>query len=535
MEGEKMRKRFTKIMDENLNKLLIGCLIVFSILQSVYIVYWGNQKINLYVDEYFTYDLSNNIDAFPSYTDGEKYSGFDCFQEYLMPSDDSERFNYKMVYHNQATDVHPPLYYFFIHTICSLAPEQFSMWYGIGFNIFCIIIMNFLIYGISYTITKDRKIAFLIAIINGTSIMTINTALYIRMYALKTVFILALSWLYCWYYNKNKDKRFWILTYILTICCVMTHYYTLIFLFFLNLFYGVKLLMEKNKKEFANLCIDYALAGVTCIGLFPPMIKHIFSGYRGREAMKNMLVGDSFFQKVLDLVKIIDEQLFYGCTILVSTLAILFIAIEIKKNYFDKKFILLSVLKSQKVCLLFSAICYIMVIAKIAPYQVNRYIMAISWIFLVLFMCELCSCLHYVLEKIKVNIRAIPIIVCILIFVGNIAFIRSPSQLSETYTNTKEYLDIADQYSDQSVIYVYDDAWKTMYHINELEKYKDFMFIKSDAVEEIKMNDLQSAVIYTCVGVDDAAVMDKILSNNPNFNEKQELYKSGQAVVYYVK
>lgn len=534
MEGEKMRKCFTKFVGDNLNKLLIVGLIIFSILQSMYIVYWGNQKVNFHLDEFWTYDLSNNIDTFPSFIDGKKYSGFDCFQDYLMPSDDSERFNYKMVVNNQSQDVHPPLYYFFIHTICSFSSGQFSMWYGIGFNIFCIVVINFLIYGVSYTITKDKSLAFLIAIINGTSIMTINTALYIRMYALKTVFILAISWLYCWYYNKKKDRKFWILTYFLTVCCVMTHYYTLVYLFFLNCFYGIKLLMEKNKKELVNLCIDYALAGVTCIALFPSMLMHIFAGPRGRGAVKNMLMGEAFLQKLIDYVKIIDKQLFHGCVILVIILGILFIAIEVKKNHINKRQILLSTFESQKICLLFSAVCYIMVIAKIAPYRINRYIMAISWIFLVLFICELSNCLRYAMEKIKVNTKIIPTVVCILIIVGNIVLVRNPSQLSETYTYTQKYLDIADQYSDQSVIYVYDDGWKTMYHIKELEKYKDFMFVKKKAVNELVTNDLQSAVVYVCKGVDETEVMSQILGNNPNFIEMQELYKSNEATVYYV-
>lgn len=528
-----MRKCFTKFVGDNLNKLLIVGLIIFSILQSMYIVYWGNQKANFHVDEFWTYDLSNNIDTFPSYIDGKKYSGFECFQEYLMPSDDSERFNYKMVYHNQSMDVHPPLYYFFIHTICSIFPEQFSMWYGIGFNIFCVIIINFLLYGLSYTITKDKALAFLVTIINGTSIMTINTALYIRMYALKTVFILAISWLYCWYYNKKKDRRFWILTYFLTVCCVMTHYYTLVYLFFLNCFYGIKLLMEKNKKEFTHLCIDYTVAGVTCVGLFPSMIKHILSSNRGREAIKNMLVGDSFFRKTLKLVNIIDEQLFHGTIALVIALGILFVIIEMKKKHINKRNILLSILKSRKICLLFSAVCYVIIIAKIAPFQSNRYIMAISWIFLVLFICELYSCLHYALDKIKVNAKVIPAVVCILIFIGNIAFIRDSSQLAQTYTDTQKYLDIADQYSDQSAICVYDDEWKTMYHIKALEKYKDFMFIKKK-VNELVTNDLQSAVVYVCYGIDETEVMSQILENNSNFIEMQELYKSNEVTVYYV-
>lgn len=513
--------------------IIIVGLLFFSLLQMMYIIYWGNHKINFHVDEFWTYDLANNIDTFPEYVDGKKYSGFDCFNEYLMPSGD-ELFNYKMVVNNQSKDVHPPLYYMAIHTICSFFPEQFSMWYGIAFNILCIIVMNFLIYGLVYTITKDKKLAFLATMINGTSIMTINTALYIRMYALKAVFIIAISWLYCYYYNKMKDKKFWILTYVLTVCCVMTHYYTLVYLFFLNLFYGGRLLIQKSKKEFRNLCIDYALAGITCIALFPSMIKHIFAGQRGHQAFKNMLMGDSFFTKLSDYIKIIDKQLFNGCLwiIIFALISIMIVEIWKRKNIRE---LLMCTLESPQICLFFSAVCYIIIIAKIAPYRVNRYIMAISWIFLILAVCELYRCVYDIFERIKRNPQLITTVLCVFILAMNIVLVRTPNQISETYTYTEKYLDIAEQYSDQSVIYIYDEPWKTMFHIKELEKYKDFMFIRSNTVDELSIADWKSAVVYVCKGVDDTVILDKILGNNPNLQEKQELYKSNEATVYYVE
>ena len=43
--------------------------------------------------------------------------------------------NYKYVYDLQSYDVHPPVYYFMLHTVCSVMPGVFSMWQGIGLNI----------------------------------------------------------------------------------------------------------------------------------------------------------------------------------------------------------------------------------------------------------------------------------------------------------------------------------------------------------------------------------------------------------------
>ena len=44
------------------------------------------------------------------------------------------RFDYASVYYNQTQDVHPPLFYFLLHTVCSLFPGSFTKWTGLGMN-----------------------------------------------------------------------------------------------------------------------------------------------------------------------------------------------------------------------------------------------------------------------------------------------------------------------------------------------------------------------------------------------------------------
>lgn len=43
--------------------------------------------------------------------------------QYVMVAE-NERFDYATVYYNQTQDVHPPLYYFFLHTVCSAVPRK---------------------------------------------------------------------------------------------------------------------------------------------------------------------------------------------------------------------------------------------------------------------------------------------------------------------------------------------------------------------------------------------------------------------------
>ena len=56
------------------------------------------------------------------------------FLNYVAPQG-STRFNYASVYYNQTQDVHPPLFYFLLHTVCSLFPGSFTKWTGLGMNL----------------------------------------------------------------------------------------------------------------------------------------------------------------------------------------------------------------------------------------------------------------------------------------------------------------------------------------------------------------------------------------------------------------
>jgi len=67
------------------------------------------------------------------------------YQEYLAVSK-SNTFNYASVYYNQRGDVHPPFYYILLHTVCSVFPETFSKWYGLGINFLFLLMTQGLLY-----------------------------------------------------------------------------------------------------------------------------------------------------------------------------------------------------------------------------------------------------------------------------------------------------------------------------------------------------------------------------------------------------
>lgn len=92
-------------------KIIVGILVVL-ILQSLIYIYFGNQKVGFHIDEFYTYALSNGQERANDFIeDGKIYTGGSPLLEHYTTNQDN-RFDYEMVWRNQAEDVHPPLYYF---------------------------------------------------------------------------------------------------------------------------------------------------------------------------------------------------------------------------------------------------------------------------------------------------------------------------------------------------------------------------------------------------------------------------------------
>ena len=109
--------------DKKFSRWVIPILIVILLLQTFFMVYFGMKKEGFHDDEMATYTLSNYKDGFiirsknliTQWVDGDVL--FD-----VLTVSEEESFSYKAVYENQERDVHPPLYYYIIHTISSLLP-----------------------------------------------------------------------------------------------------------------------------------------------------------------------------------------------------------------------------------------------------------------------------------------------------------------------------------------------------------------------------------------------------------------------------
>ncbi len=118
-----------------------------------------------------------------------------------------ERFSYGSVYYNQSLDHHPPFFYMILHTISSFSPDSFSLWYGYGINIVCIIITQISIYAAAAAVCKNKwaglSACILYAVCNGS----ISTFVLIRQYALLTALTAVFLALNACMFSEKSEKN----------------------------------------------------------------------------------------------------------------------------------------------------------------------------------------------------------------------------------------------------------------------------------------------------------------------------------------
>lgn len=509
-------------------KVIIG---VLFFAQVIFVLWCG--KSNFHVDEFYTYGLSNSENGMnPVFEDGKIYTNLGAYEDYLTV-DNSERFDYVNVWKNQTLDVHPPLYYAFIHSICSFFPGVFTKWFGIAFNLVCLFVINILAFCIGKELFKKDYMGFLFATVNGVAFVTMNMILFIRMYALMTVFIMSVILLFiCHKDETNLNWKFWVQLYIYSVLGALTQYYFLIFLFFACLFWGIRFIVKHQWKNTVKYLLCLGMAGVTSIAIFPAMLEQIFgSGYRGKEAFANARSVGNFFPRLKEYVKILDETLFGSVLIAVLVVCLIFWLLKSKNKVSEE----IKKLGNDTVGLIFvSSIGYICVIAKIAPYIEARYIMSVGWalILLVLWILYVAFSSVFCRDEWKSILYSL---VAVFGFMILSSYYKGNWKPFYSYENTKQYLSLADQYKEKSVIYVYDVSWKTMPNMLELMKYKNYTFSREENLAEI-LADRQDEdlVVYVIGSLDNAKILQQVIDSNEQLVSYEKIYAKDYANVYYV-
>lgn len=285
--------------------LLVWCL------QMLTALYFCCQKKGFHEDEFYTYYSTARTYGL-AIEDGAWMEHDDYYREFAVQ--EGEGFRYGLVKQVQSWDVHPPVYYWVFHTICSLFPGQFSKWFGLVINLAAFGVSLFLLRILALKVSGRREgLAWLVCLFYGFTPAVMSSVVFIRMYALLTVFVYLCAILHIGALEKKKTDtklpfwKFLLPLAVVTYLGFLTQYYYFIFLFFMGAAFCLYLLWKEKKlgnciRYACSMAVSFLLAYLT----YPAFPGQMFRGQRGAQAtnsffdLSNTWMRLSFFWNLLD-------------------------------------------------------------------------------------------------------------------------------------------------------------------------------------------------------------------------------------------
>ena len=441
---------------------IIICILIISTIT----ILLGIRKTDYYIDEVWTYGLANHIGSTqPVIEFGKQYFEMGPYEDFVEVKN-GERFNYINVWQNQANDVHPPLYYIFVHTICSMFPNTFSKWYGIAVNMFWMVGITILLYKLAKEITKSTIIAMGIVLTYETSVIFFNTLLFIRMYTQLTFFTIAITYLIKLYWDSQLDRRFYLSFSALVILGMLTHYYFMIYTFFISVIFAIHMIGKKRFKELMRCIMTAIISGVLYLLLWYHFAGHLFRNYRGRQALRAAVNFSDAYKRIAGMFEIISDEAFAGLLLVIIAIWGVTVVIRLvkKEHVFDFGN-----------CAFISSLCYVLVVGKIAPFIHDRYMMPAIFPFFIMSCTCICEIVMFFTKKETVIYVAIAALLLINVYnLANDGFYVQMDYHSEKQNELVETLRDND-----CVVYI-DDLWEALYYFVPLQQAKSYTFVNKN-------------------------------------------------------
>ncbi len=366
-------------------KLPVIILVLIMICQIGLVSYLGAQRAEIkgtHIDEMYSYVLANSYD-------GSKISTIDSYWEQWIDGNSlmetitvqkGEGFSYDKVYYNNSFDCHPPLFYALLHTVCSVFTDQYTIWFGIALNMFLMLIADILIYLLSKEFINNKTAAVLPVLLWGVSLACINTVLFIRMYMLLAVCSIGFLYMAVRSLKKgfNLKRCFFLFTF--SLLGVFTHYYFILFAFFVTLSYCLYKFFKKNFKEGLLFGSTVALTVGLLLIIYPCAIEQATGSNTnnvGNEVSRSILNFSTLPNKIIDFISWFSASLFNNKYIfaIIGVFAFSFVtAMLIKTKIKHKKLILDSEFKLVIALLVIIMVTVVASLHIAGDYASERYI-----------------------------------------------------------------------------------------------------------------------------------------------------------------
>ncbi len=490
-------------------------------------------KKNFHLDEILTYGLSNDAGLTGSiHPKSAPYTYMPAIQAYkeFMTVQESARFNLKNVWRLQASDVHPPFYYVIIHLISSFFVNSCSKWIGGSVNVVFMLLTFWMFRKILFLFYDDRKENNLMSLLFILLAGMINATVFLRMYIMVMFLVTWCTWWFLSHIGKKLSWKFFAGITIIAFVGALTHYYFLLYLFFISIFWGIYLALGKRFLDAAKYIVSMCIAGTGSWIVFPAMIEHIFlGGYRGAQSFENFRGSIAvYWQRVREFFGLLDMDLFGGSLAVFFCVGLfLFFSGGIIRQYrqmpYDRKW--------SWILLGGPFLCYFLLVAKIAVFITERYMHPIYAVSVAFFLLSIKGILNgEAVSHLKKILFA---------FVLGIILFNSwkNAKFPALYLGTVEVLDRAAAYQDVDCLYVYGGAlWKMNANYVEMQNYRSVTFFE-DGVEGLaEMQDLcgRNEFVLYVADCNAEEIIGRIMELCPQITGYEKIGSIGYSVSFHL-
>ncbi len=469
-------------------------------------------KADYHEDEVYTYNLANAEYGFYPET-GVIYSP--ASQPYLDAMTSNGTFDLRHVWTQQANDTHPPLYYVLVHAVCTLFPNKLSMGYAGSINIIFQMLILYVLRKILMLMFDDKKITYIMSVMYILSAGVLEISTFLRMYVMAMFWVVLFTYIILKNLSEFKLKNYIQLAAV-AVCGALTHYYFIVYIFFLSLTTVIIMATKKRIKEILAYIAAMLISGVASCLIFPSMISQIFKRGRGAQSIEN-LQNSNLISQAKTYFEIISNDLFGGYLwIILCVFAFIGLLSFLYRNYDGEGIHILEKSEKQRyACLLIPSALYILLISKTAPYNTDRYVSPIYPILIIGIMGVLYKCIICYVHKLKSALALFSVLIAVITAIG-----ISNCKWEYLYTSRKEQLENAEIYGkDASAICIYNAVWQMYPYCLEISKCKTVTFYDTgdydEFINKFDIDNYSGDIAFFLMGMDSDSFVKRFISDYP--------------------
>lgn len=491
----------------------------------------GKNNYGMEGDEVFSYISANSMGGFKGicFLEDQTWYEADYFKDALTATGE-ERFNIEMVVENQAMDTHPPLFYLLLNFVCSVFTGKFSKWFGIGLNIFFLVLLGGDLYLLLQYFLNNKYMSLFLSMVFCCSRLTVNMVLFVRMYVILMTLVVFQAWFHLKLYDRMTERegefsikqhfRMYLGLSCITLMGALTHYYFFIYQFFLTAVFVFELWKYKKYKDIFRYIATMSVSGMIYLCLYPAVLNHVFFKYRGRDAVHKFLKGETLFGDVISMFSIFDEQLFKR-----TLLPLLLLLTGVTIFFMLKKKVGQTTLRKGSLLVL-PAVIYFYIVSKASPFVTVRYVSPVAPVlYAALAVWAGCLIRHMNMRILR---RWGNVVICAVVFLTSFYFFSEP--IKEPYFRQRK--DLMDSLAKkvEYCVYITGDEynWKMWEDYIIYPQFKGLFFIDGrhqEVIEDEKLKEQEQLVVFLDSTLDYEEII-AYLENNLSLRNYEVVYQT---------